>query len=46
MREGREAYLEANGHNLKEPRIYTESGYCNEEWKTLREFIQVQAYNG
>lgn len=28
------------GHNLKEPRIYVESGYRNKEWETMREFLK------
>jgi len=35
-RKGCEDYLAANGHNLKEPRIYVESAHRNEEWQTVR----------
>lgn len=41
-RKGAEEYLRANGRDLKgpvEPRIYVESGWDNEEWKTLRKFL-------
>jgi hypothetical protein len=34
--EGAKAYIRINGHNLREPRIYVESGYRNEEWETIR----------
>lgn len=39
-RVGAEAYLEINGHNLKEPRIYVESAYRNAEWQAIRKFLQ------
>lgn len=32
-------YLEENAHNLKEPRIYVESGYRNREWEAIRKFL-------
>ena len=32
-------YIDENKHNLKEPRIYAESGYRNGEWKAIREFL-------
>lgn len=32
-------YIEINGHNLKSPRIYVESGYRNEEWELIREYF-------
>jgi hypothetical protein len=34
--EGANAYLRANRHNLREPRIYVASGYRNDEWIDLR----------
>ncbi len=39
---GCEDYILANGHNLRSPRIYVESGYRNREWEELREFFQRQ----
>lgn len=36
---GCEAYLKINGHNLREPRIYVESGWRNKEWIFLREWL-------
>jgi hypothetical protein len=33
---GAQRYIDINGHNLREPRIYVESGYRNEEWETIR----------
>lgn len=33
---GAEDYIAINGHNLREPRIYVESGYRNHEWETVR----------
>jgi hypothetical protein len=36
---GAKRYIEINGHNLREPRIYVESGYRNEEWETVRELL-------
>jgi len=35
-RKGCEDYIKANGHNLKEPRIYVESAHRNREWIMLR----------
>jgi len=34
--QGAKDYLAINGHNLREPRIYVESGYRNEEWEMIR----------
>lgn len=39
-RVGAEAYLEINGHNLKEPRIYVESAFRNAEWQAMRKLLQ------
>lgn len=36
---GAQRYIDINGHNLREPRIYVESGYRNEEWETIRELL-------
>lgn len=33
--QGCKDYIAANGHNLKEPRIYVESGYRNAEWQSV-----------
>lgn len=38
---GCEDYLRQNGYNLKEPRIYVESGYRNDEWRTIREYLKA-----
>lgn len=35
-RAGAEAYIEANRHNLNEPRVYVESAYRNYEWQEIR----------
>lgn len=40
---GCEDYLKANGHNLREPRIYVESGFRNAEWQLLRAFLLLLA---
>jgi hypothetical protein len=32
-------YIARNGHNLREPRIYVESGYRNREWDDIRAFL-------
>ena len=32
-------YLKANGHNLREPRIYVHSAWRNAEWIGLREYF-------
>lgn len=34
--QGAKDYLVINGHNLREPRVYVESGYRNHEWETIR----------
>lgn len=36
-------YLERNGHNLKEPRIYAEGSYRNQEWEAVRGFLLAAA---
>ena len=36
---GAKRYIEINGHNLREPRIYVESGWRNEEWEMIRELL-------
>lgn len=38
-RRGCEDYLRVNGHNLTNPEIYVASGYRNDEWKTMREYL-------
>lgn len=37
--QGCKDYLAVNGHNLKEPRIYVESGWRNAEWIALRKWL-------
>jgi hypothetical protein len=41
---GAQAYIEANRHNLSEPRVYVASGYRNPEWIFLREFLRVKVF--
>ncbi len=36
-RKGAEDYIAANGHNLRKPYIFVESGYRNSEWISIRE---------
>lgn len=43
---GAQEYIRANGHNLREPRIYVESGYRNAEWAAVREYLMAQAKEG
>ena len=40
--QGCKDYLLVNGHNLREPRIYAESGWRNAEWIFLRKFLTAQ----
>lgn len=40
-RKGAEEYIEANRHNLKEPRIYVDSAYRNKEWQEVRKRLSV-----
>jgi len=35
-----EAYIEANRHNLTDPRIYVDSGHRNPEWQLIREHFR------
>ena len=35
-RAGAEDYIRANGHNLREPFIFVESGHRNKEWQDIR----------
>lgn len=32
-------YIARHKHNLKEPRVYVDSGWRNEEWQLLRKFL-------
>ena len=34
--QGAKDYIKINGHNLREPRIYVESGHRNYEWREVR----------
>jgi hypothetical protein len=34
-------YINANRHNLVEPRIYVESGYRNYEWQAVRTLLKT-----
>ncbi len=40
---GAEEYIRRNGHNLKEPRIYADGSYRNEEFRAVREFLMSLA---
>ena len=37
--EGCKALIRANGHNLKEPRIYAYGSWRNAEWQTIRDHL-------
>jgi hypothetical protein len=37
---GAEEYIRVNGHNLNEPRIYVASGWRNQEWIDVRNFLK------
>jgi len=39
---GAEKYIEANRHNLEEPRVYVDSAYRNDEWKAVREVLMKE----
>lgn len=41
--QGCKDYLARNGHNLKEPRIYAEGSYRNEEWRSVRSWLKSLA---
>lgn len=43
---GAQAYIEVNGHNLKDPRIYVTSGWRNAEWIALRAFFMEPVSGG
>lgn len=43
--QGAKDYIAINGHNLREPRIYVESGYRNEEWRIVREHLMAFTTN-
>lgn len=36
---GAKEFIRINGHNLKEPRIYVYSGWRNEEWQMIRDWL-------
>ena len=36
---GCQEFIRANGHNLREPRIYAYSGWRNQEWQDVREHL-------
>ena len=36
---GCQDFINRNGHNLHSPRIYAESSYRNDEWRTIRDFL-------
>lgn len=38
--QGAKDYIRANGHNLREPRIYAASAYRNREFIDVREFLK------
>lgn len=37
--DGANAYIKANGHNLKHPRVYVESAYRNAEWQAVAKWL-------
>lgn len=39
---GANEYIRINGHNLREPRVYVEGGWRNEEWRLIREHLMAQ----
>lgn len=39
--QGAKDYIAINGHNLKESRIYVDSGWRNEEWRMVRDFLMT-----
>jgi hypothetical protein len=41
--QGCKDYLKRDGHNLKEPRIYADGSYRNEEYRTLRNWLMSLA---
>jgi len=41
--QGCKDYIESNGHNLREPRIYAEGSYRNEEFRAVRNMLIEQA---
>jgi hypothetical protein len=38
-RKGAEEYIRINGHNLKSPQIFVESGFRNHEWEEVRALL-------
>ena len=40
---GADAYIQANRHNLKEPRVYVDSAYRNPEWQAIRRYLMALA---
>jgi hypothetical protein len=36
---GAEKYIEENRHNLKNPRVFVESAYRNDEWQAARRYL-------
>ena len=38
--QGCKDYISVNGHNLKEPRIYAEGSYRNQEWREVVEYLK------
>lgn len=41
--QGCKDYIRRNGHNLREPRIYADGSYRNEEFRTVREILMSLA---
>jgi hypothetical protein len=37
--QGCKDYLALNGHNLRQPRIYAEGSYRNQEWRAVRSYL-------
>lgn len=36
-----EKYITSNRHNLKDPRVYVDSGYRNDEWQLVRALLMA-----
>jgi len=42
-RKAADAYLKANAHNMKAPRVYVDSAYRNKEWQAVRAICKALA---
>jgi hypothetical protein len=41
-RKAAESFINANAHNLTEPRIYVDSAYRNHEWQAIRKMLMEE----